>query len=539
MPIKVISGVDAFANLKRNAQARWPDRKSSDNRLEPICNPAFSSDFRIARGDSVFTMGSCFARNIESGLAQRGFDVVTHRPDARKLLTEIGGDSLAVFGVASLYNELNWAFGDGSTFDEAANFFEMAPGKFIDIHLPRSLRPASIEVLRERRAGIRAINRQVAECKLVVLTLGLAEVWFDRATGQYLNTTPQKTIVAKFPGRFELHVLDYDTTHRFLRDAIRLVREHGRPDQRIILTVSPIPLVVTFTEQDVLIANCYSKSVLRTAVEQVVSSNDNIGYFPSYESVTLSDRHLAWSDDLRHPLPTMIHANVSRLIKALVEENDDRDVNEAVESAKEYLDAQNLRVAIGYLEPIADRLDQPEHRSLYAEICARLGRREEAIRILEELPEDVGGWRRRLFEGQLRLHLGDAETAQAIAVELTASSPRSSKGWYLMAAACSAQKKWDDATLAAKRMAEVTPKTGAAFEILAEIYHRQGKLEAARSAYAMAIEREPGSQKFLFSYADFLIQNKCFDEARDVMRVIAPENRAQSERLSTLQVFAN
>lgn len=86
------------------------------------------------------------------------------------------------------------------------------------------------------------------------------------------------------------------------------------PHARIVLTVSPVPLSRTFTGQDVAVANCYSKSVLRAAAEAVVQQYDFVDYFPSYESVTLSDPRLAWDLDRVHVTGEVVKANIERLV---------------------------------------------------------------------------------------------------------------------------------------------------------------------------------------------------------------------------------
>ena len=63
-----------------------------------------------------------------------------------------------------------------------------------------------------------------------------------------------------------------------------------------------------------LTANNYSKSALRAAAEVAVRSFDHVDYFPSFETVTMSDRAIAWEDDLAHVTPAMIELNVSRMI---------------------------------------------------------------------------------------------------------------------------------------------------------------------------------------------------------------------------------
>jgi hypothetical protein len=54
----------------------------------------------------------------------------------------------------------------------------------------------------------------------------------------------------------------------------------------VILTVSPVPLVATATDQHVLVATTYSKSVLRVAADKAERNFKNVIYFPAYEIVT-------------------------------------------------------------------------------------------------------------------------------------------------------------------------------------------------------------------------------------------------------------
>jgi len=57
------------------------------------------------------------------------------------------------------------------------------------------------------------------------------------------------------------------------------------PTLRIILTVSPVPLVATFTDTNVLVASSYSKSVLRAVCGEIDSRYQHVQYFPSYEII--------------------------------------------------------------------------------------------------------------------------------------------------------------------------------------------------------------------------------------------------------------
>ena len=79
-----------------------------------------------------------------------------------------------------------------------------------------------------------------------------------------------------------------------------------------------VPLERTFTPSDVAVANSYSKSVLRAAVEPFVAGRDHIEYFPSYESVLLTDRSIAFVDDQVHIDVALVRFNVDRMINRYV-----------------------------------------------------------------------------------------------------------------------------------------------------------------------------------------------------------------------------
>ena len=92
--------------------------------------------------------------------------------------------------------------------------------------------------------------------------------------------------------------LSFDDVCEYLNKIINIINKKDK--KKIIFTVSPIPLNFTFTDQDIVIANRYSKSILRSAVEKFIN-NKNIFYFPSFEIV---QDCVGWpksfKDDKRH-----------------------------------------------------------------------------------------------------------------------------------------------------------------------------------------------------------------------------------------------
>ncbi|MGP1283572.1 MAG: GSCFA domain-containing protein [Parasphingopyxis sp.] len=314
MAIVEIAGKDALRFLKNNKAATWGNR-SIANRVEPIATPAFDVPFRLEPGERIYTIGSCFARNVETALIRRGFELPMRRLFSTPAFANLEPEIVNNFGTPSIYNEIAWAFGE-QPFDEDTAFLRLGRNRYTDLHMVASLRPAPLETLQARRAGLFEATRSLAECRVLIMTLGLVEIWWDEETQLYLNTQPPRAVLRKAPERFSLHVLGVEQCLDYLERALEIIFRHGRDDLHIVLTVSPVPMTATHRPVDVMTANSYSKSVLRVVSEYVVEKHDQVTYFPSYETVTISDRQLAWMDDLVHVRDEMVAFNVERMVNA-------------------------------------------------------------------------------------------------------------------------------------------------------------------------------------------------------------------------------
>ncbi len=159
------------------------------------------------------------------------------------------------------------------------HFVEVLPGKFADMHIVPSIRAENWDWVLARRRAITEAYRTVRDCRVVIMTLGLIEVWFDTKSSYYLNAPPRPSVVKREPERFRLHVLSYEEVYHYLEGALRLIKAHGHKDVAVLLTISPVPLTATHREQDVMVANTYSKSVLRAAAEAAAARSDFVTYF--------------------------------------------------------------------------------------------------------------------------------------------------------------------------------------------------------------------------------------------------------------------
>jgi hypothetical protein len=123
-------------------------------------------------------------------------------------------------------------------------------------------------------------------------------------------------------------------------DALRSVNEKVR----ILLTVSPVPLVATYENRHVLVSTIASKSILRAAADEVCRARDFFHYFPSYEIIAghpskgaffESDNRSVTSEGVRHVM--------ALFARHCLGEGD--DVGTPGKPAEEQPDAAALRVA--------------------------------------------------------------------------------------------------------------------------------------------------------------------------------------------------
>lgn len=349
MPLKIYSYESANQNSGQKTSG-WPrDNEKQRARLAPFCRPQLTPSFTMGKDDLIFTVGSCFARNIERQLIIEGYNVAAAQfqdiciEENVKIETSI----LNKFVAHSVLNELMWALEPSAEYPKKG-IVEVADEKFIDLQLAPGFRPMPRDKAEAIRRAMGRYMRLAHQASVVIMTLGLAEAWFDNELGIYLNSPPMRLSDQRFPGRFELHVLSYEDIVEAIEQILGLLDRFGRPNYRFILTVSPVAMGSTFTESDVFVANCYSKSVQRAAAEFICRKHPQVDYLPTYESVTLSERSVAWADDCAHVSDEIVRLNVSRMIAAYTVNQ--FDLNAGTDAADNQAEALEILKAASGLE---------------------------------------------------------------------------------------------------------------------------------------------------------------------------------------------
>lgn len=332
MSILKLSANEAIKNLGGNIYSRWYkagvdindiDGNYAAQRMKKPCfTPGINTKgISVSINDKVFTIGSCFARGIEKALMARNFNVLSASSDFNSF--ELINDSVTALGSTNKYNtysilnEIRWALDPECAFP-VNSVVEVSENKWVDPHINQTLKRVDNKGTIERRNVVTRVNEKIKECKLIVITLGLIEVWRDDAEGVYLNIAPTKEMQDRYKDRYSFHVVDYQENLDNLEKISALLQKYGDPDLKVIVTVSPVPLMATFTQNDVVVANTLSKSTLRTVAEKWASLHENVAYFPSYEIVMNSDKKVAWTDDGRHVQGEIVNNIMDLFVKNFV-----------------------------------------------------------------------------------------------------------------------------------------------------------------------------------------------------------------------------
>lgn len=304
---------EALRNYAANEARCW--YKASADPDDPAGNYAFQRlrhtwftpkvdpKFKLRREDKFYAIGSCFARGLENALATHKIAVESAAPEFAKLQPankEVSGlGFINKYNTYSILNELRWALDPDAEFPRES-IVQLTKTTWDDPHTAPTLEFADLQETLERRALMQAVTKRIENCRAVILTLGLVEVWRDVKANVFINRTPIPSFLETEQDRYEFHLTGFAQNLANLEAIHALLGHYGHPDVRIVVTVSPVPLMNTFSTMDIVVANTWAKSLLRAVAQEWAAAHSNVDYFPSYEIVQSSDRAAAWEGDIRH-----------------------------------------------------------------------------------------------------------------------------------------------------------------------------------------------------------------------------------------------
>lgn len=183
--------------------------------------------------------------------------------------------------------------------------------------------PSANSVRQQRNEHLAAVRRLVRDADLFVFTLGLTEGWEHVMSGTVYPTAPGTIAGDWDPAAVRFHNFSFLEIQKDLIAVIEHVRALN-PRMQFLLTVSPVALAATATAQNVLVANSYSKSVLRAVAGEVVDSTDGVFYFPSFDMITgANSGETLYEPDQRQVRPDTVDFVMQRFTKEVLRSTPD------------------------------------------------------------------------------------------------------------------------------------------------------------------------------------------------------------------------
>ena len=295
-------------NKPRNPYSGLPRaqfwRRSVSGVERHLLDPVISSKFTIGREQKVATAGSCFAQHIARKLQATGFNYFVAEQAQGLSQEQARANGYGVFSarygniytVRQLLQLFERAHG---TFAPVEDHWTRPDGRFADPYRP-NVEPdgfATVEALHDDRAAhLQHVRTMFRETEFFVFTLGLTEGWRSRRDGAVFPLAPGVTAGEYDESLHEFANFDVAETIADLRSFLAALRTVN-PQVRVLLTVSPVPLIATYESRHVLTATTYSKSVLRVAADTLARELDWVDYFPSFEIITGSFNGGAYYQD--------------------------------------------------------------------------------------------------------------------------------------------------------------------------------------------------------------------------------------------------
>jgi len=220
-------------------------------------------------------MGSCFSDHIGNRLIQNKFDTITNP-------LGIIYNPYSIF--SNLRHLINQDFDFDNTIENEGILYHWDTHS--DISATES--GALSKLLHDT---IKTSTSKLSQAKWLIITLGTSYVYEWRERNIIVancHKVPQK--------QFDKRSLTVDEIKQDYSDTLALLRT-ANPELKVILTVSPVRHI-----RDGLVENNYSKSVLIQAVHDIIKSDSNAFYFPSYEIMIDELRdYRFYKEDMTHP----------------------------------------------------------------------------------------------------------------------------------------------------------------------------------------------------------------------------------------------
>lgn len=247
--------------------------------------------FYITKESPIFTIGSCFALEIRNYLLGKGFNLLNKDLD----------EELIWYNTYTILYEFQRL--SGEFYQEDDDLWKVKEG-YQDPYR-RSLFNSSPEKLLSIVRDIDdKIKKYIQEAELLIITLGLVEVW-EQPDGKVICSCPGYPKGRGGGQHCSFKMTGYEENFDNMCKVVDILKQYN-PKCNLLITTSPVPLANTFRNVDHLVANTESKSVLRSVCGALDRKYDNVQYYHSYELASHFDKKSVFKPDGRHVRPEFV-----------------------------------------------------------------------------------------------------------------------------------------------------------------------------------------------------------------------------------------
>jgi len=232
----VATAAEAMENYKGNDAGVWYEDDADPNDVAGRCafqrlrktwfTPQIDPKFKFHRDDKFYAIGSCFARGLEHFLVKQNIGVESVAPEFAKLQPAKSRVSALGFtnkyNTYSILNELRWALDPNAAFP-LESIVRLTKTTWYDLHTNPMLNFTGFEETLERRVLMQEVTKRIKNCRAIIITLGLAEVWRDVQADVFVDCTPLDVAYALKPSaapslfepepdRYEFHLAGFAQT---------------------------------------------------------------------------------------------------------------------------------------------------------------------------------------------------------------------------------------------------------------------------------------------------------------------------------------
>jgi hypothetical protein len=243
-----------------------------------------SNDLRLNKDDPIYVAGSFFGLEIENALIRSGLNLLSHVPPTDPYLNR---KALARFNAPSLLLEFDRCLAMG-VLENTDLVVETRDRQFRDTHYFALDTAPSLRAIATHRDAARRAFRRIRQARVVVISLGLNEMWFDPDTGYALNSWSDDALLSRKP-KLDFRMLTVDQNVSALERIHAILTRELPSGFQMVIAASPQKLHAGFTGRDVLIATPSSKSILRTAVTRFAAQHPNVHVLPTLEMSVCAD----------------------------------------------------------------------------------------------------------------------------------------------------------------------------------------------------------------------------------------------------------